>query len=41
MEIVIAELEDLPELSQLFDEYRVFYQQKSDLVGQQPFYANV
>ncbi|MBP1042942.1 GNAT family N-acetyltransferase [Vagococcus sp. BWB3-3] len=37
MEIVIAELEDLAELSQLFDEYRVFYQQESDLAGGEAF----
>ncbi len=37
MEIVIAELEDLAELSQLFDEYRVFYQQESELAGGEAF----
>lgn len=37
MEIVVAELEDLAELSPLFDEYRIFYQQASDLAGADAF----
>lgn len=37
MEIVVAELEDLPELSRLFDAYRVFYQQESDVLGAEDF----
>jgi hypothetical protein len=31
MEVTLAQIEDLEEVSKLFDRYRVFYNQSSDL----------
>jgi ribosomal protein S18 acetylase RimI-like enzyme len=37
MEVVLARLEDLEEIAQLFDQYRVFYKQSSDLEAARNF----
>ncbi|EMN47241.1 toxin-antitoxin system, toxin component, GNAT domain protein [Leptospira interrogans str. L1207] len=37
MNIKEASLLDLPEIAKLFDEYRQFYKQKSDLKGAEKF----